>query len=51
VTSVTTGAVSDLDGSVAWALDQGAALAEYEPQDDVRVLLHGAGHPFCLYLG
>jgi len=44
-------AVTDLDVSVAWALEQGATLAEYQPQDDVRVLLDPAGHPFCLYLG
>jgi catechol 2,3-dioxygenase-like lactoylglutathione lyase family enzyme len=29
----------------------GPTLAEYQPQDDVRVLLDPAGHPFCLYLG
>ena len=44
-------AVTDLDSSVAWALEQGAALAGYQPQDDVRVLLDPAGHPFCLYVG
>jgi catechol 2,3-dioxygenase-like lactoylglutathione lyase family enzyme len=44
-------AVTDLEGSVAWAREQGATLAEYQPQDDVRVLLDPAGHPFCLYLG
>ncbi len=44
-------AVTDLDESVAWALEQGATLAEYQPQDDVRVVLDPAGHPFCLYLG
>lgn len=25
-------------------------LAEYQPQDDVRVYLDPAGHPFCLWL-
>lgn len=44
-------AVTDLDASVAWALEQGAALAAYQPQDDVRVLLDPAGHPFCLFVG
>ena len=44
-------AVTDLDASVGWALEQGATLAEYQPQDDVRVLLDPAGHPFCLYVG
>ena len=28
----------------------GATLAEFQPQDDVRVMLDPAGHPFCLYL-
>jgi len=27
----------------------GATLAEFQPQEDVRVLLDPAGHPFCLY--
>jgi catechol 2,3-dioxygenase-like lactoylglutathione lyase family enzyme len=44
-------AVTDLDGSVGWALEQGATLASYQPQDDVRVLFDPAGHPFCLYIG
>jgi len=44
-------AVSELEGSVAWALEQGATLADYQPQDHVRVLLDPAGHPFCLYVG
>ncbi len=43
-------AVDDLDSSVADALELGARLAEFQPQDDVRVLLDPAGHPFCLYL-
>ena len=25
-------------------------LAEFQPQDDVRVLLDPAGHPFCLWV-
>ena len=44
-------AVTDLDSSVGWAIEQGATLAGYQPQDDVRVLFDPAGHPFCLYLG
>jgi catechol 2,3-dioxygenase-like lactoylglutathione lyase family enzyme len=44
-------AVADLEGSVIWALHKGATLAEYQPQDDVRVLFDPAGHPFCLYVG
>jgi catechol 2,3-dioxygenase-like lactoylglutathione lyase family enzyme len=43
-------AVRDLDGAVAWAIESGAVLAEYQPQDDVRVMLDPAGHPFCLFL-
>jgi catechol 2,3-dioxygenase-like lactoylglutathione lyase family enzyme len=43
--------VDDLDGSVAHALECGATLADYQPQDDVRVCLDPAGHPFCLWLG
>ena len=41
--------VSDLDLAVAHALELGAELAEHQPQDEVRVLLDTAGHPFCLY--
>ena len=43
-------AVTDLPGSAGWALGQGAALADFQPQDDVRVLVDPAGHPFCLYV-
>lgn len=43
-------AVDDLDSSVADALALGARLSDFQPQDDVRVLLDPAGHPFCLYL-
>jgi predicted enzyme related to lactoylglutathione lyase len=42
--------VDDLDGAVAHALECGAVLADFQPQDDVRVCLDPAGHPFCLYL-
>ncbi|MFI6338437.1 VOC family protein [Streptomyces sp. NPDC050535] len=42
--------VDDLAGEVARALREGATLAEYQPQDDVRVLLDPAGHPFCLWV-
>lgn len=41
--------VTDLAGEVERAIGLGAALAEHQPQDDVRVLLDPAGHPFCLY--
>jgi Glyoxalase-like domain len=27
-----------------------ATLAEFQPQEDVRVCLDPAGHPFCLYV-
>jgi len=42
--------VDDLDAASAWAVEAGATLAEYQPQDDVRVFLDPAGHPFCLFL-
>jgi catechol 2,3-dioxygenase-like lactoylglutathione lyase family enzyme len=42
--------VDDLDAAVAHALDLGASEASYQPQEDVRVLLDPAGHPFCLYM-
>ncbi len=41
--------VADLKVAVAHALELGAEQAEHQPQDDVRVLLDPAGHPFCLY--
>jgi hypothetical protein len=40
----------DLEAGVAHALPQGATLAGFQPQDDVRVGLDPAGHAFCLYL-
>jgi catechol 2,3-dioxygenase-like lactoylglutathione lyase family enzyme len=43
-------AVDDLAAAVADAVELGATVAEYQPQEDVRVLLDPAGHPFCLYL-
>jgi len=42
--------VEDLDGAVAYALDAGAALADFQPQEHVRVLLDPAGHPFCFFV-
>jgi hypothetical protein len=44
-------AVTDLDAAVAWAVEAGAELAEFQPQEDVRVMIDPAGHPFCLFLG
>ena len=42
--------VDDLDEAGAHAVAQGAVLAEFQPQDDVRVYLDPAGHPFCLWI-
>jgi predicted enzyme related to lactoylglutathione lyase len=42
--------VDDLDVAGAHAVAAGAVLAEYQPQDDVRVYLDPAGHPFCLWV-
>jgi catechol 2,3-dioxygenase-like lactoylglutathione lyase family enzyme len=43
-------AVDDLEEAGAHAVAAGATLASYQPQDDVRVHLDPAGHPFCLFL-
>jgi catechol-2,3-dioxygenase len=43
-------AVDELDTAVADAINLGATLAEFQPNDDIRVLIDPAGHPFCLYL-
>lgn len=42
--------VEDLEAAVAWATECGAVAADFQPQDDVRVMLDPAGHPFCLFL-
>jgi hypothetical protein len=42
-------AVEDLDQAVLWAEQLGATQAEFQPQEDVRVMLDPAGHPFCLF--
>ena len=42
--------VDDLDQAVAHAVEAGAEVAAYQPQETVRVMLDPAGHPFCLYL-
>lgn len=42
--------VDDLDAASAYAVSLGATVADFQPQDDVRVHLDPAGHPFCLYL-
>lgn len=42
--------VDDLEAAGAQAIAAGATLAEYQPQDDVRVYLDPAGHPFDLWV-
>ncbi|SED82485.1 VOC family protein [Ruania alba] len=41
--------VDDLTGGLEHALASGARLADWQPQDDVRVCLDPHGHPFCLW--
>jgi catechol 2,3-dioxygenase-like lactoylglutathione lyase family enzyme len=41
--------VDDLETGVKWAVDAGATLADFQPQEHVRVMLDPAGHPFCLF--
>jgi hypothetical protein len=43
--------VDDLEAADAHAVAAGAVLADYQPQEDVRVYLDPAGHPFCLWVG
>src|SRR3954471_15906388 len=42
--------VNELASAVEHALALGATLADFQPQDGVRVLLDPAGHPFCLFV-
>ena len=42
--------VEDLAEAGAHAEKAGATLADFQPQDDVRVYLDPDGHPFCLFL-
>ncbi|CAM3329646.1 VOC domain-containing protein [Stackebrandtia soli] len=42
--------VRDLTAAVDHAVACGAVVAEFQPQDDVRVCVDPAGHPFCLWL-
>ena len=42
--------VSSVAEAVEDAVALGALPAGFQPQDDVRVMLDPAGHPFCLYL-
>ena len=41
--------VDELAAAVEFAVSLGARVAEFQPQEHVRVLLDPAGHPFCLY--
>jgi catechol 2,3-dioxygenase-like lactoylglutathione lyase family enzyme len=42
--------VEELEEAGRHAEKAGATLADFQPQDHVRVYLDPAGHPFCLYL-
>jgi hypothetical protein len=42
--------VDDLDLAGSYAIAGGAVLAEFQPQEGVRVYLDPAGHPFCLWV-
>ncbi|MFI8876812.1 VOC family protein [Streptomyces sp. NPDC055243] len=42
--------VDDLASAAEFALGLGATLADFQPQEDVRVLHDPAGHPFCLWV-
>jgi predicted enzyme related to lactoylglutathione lyase len=41
--------VDDLDEAGAHAVSVGAVLSDFQPQDEVRVYVDPAGHPFCLW--
>lgn len=43
--------VDDLEAAVEFATSLGATVAGAQPQEDVRVMLDPAGHPFCLFVG
>jgi len=42
--------VDDLDAASAHAQACGATVADFQPQDGVRVHLDPDGHPFCLFI-
>ena len=42
--------VDDLAAAVDHAVAAGATVAEFQPQEHVRVCLDPDGHPFCLYV-
>lgn len=41
--------VLELDAATTHAIDVGASLADFQPQETVRVMFDPAGHPFCLF--
>jgi catechol 2,3-dioxygenase-like lactoylglutathione lyase family enzyme len=43
--------VDDLEAASAVAVEAGATVADFQPQEDVRVHFDPAGHPFCLWVG
>ena len=42
--------VQDLAAASEHATECGATLADFQPQEHVRVFLDSAGHPFCLWV-
>jgi hypothetical protein len=42
--------VDDLAAAGEVVQAAGGKLADFQPQDDVRVYLDPAGHPFCLWV-
>lgn len=42
--------VDDLAAAVAWAERCGARVADFQPQEHVRVCSDPDGHPFCLFV-
>lgn len=42
--------VDDLGAAGEHAIAAGAVLADFQPQENVRVYLDPAGHPFCLWV-
>jgi catechol 2,3-dioxygenase-like lactoylglutathione lyase family enzyme len=42
--------VADLEAAVVRAVAAGATVADFQPQDTVRVCLDPDGHPFCLFV-
>jgi predicted enzyme related to lactoylglutathione lyase len=42
--------VDELEAEVARAVAEGAEVAGFQPQEQVRVCLDPVGHPFCLWV-